>query len=80
MTRSEFRAAYRMARSAYRFISAMHDITGEYPRSMFDTMRMCPGYCPTRLFGDRLDKMFGFTRAVHDNRMWDLRRRVRLPA
>ena len=82
MKRHEYRAAYREARKAQRFIRTIKTRFGFYVNSAFEFMNVCPGYDCTRLHGDHLgNSCFGHMGQVtHKARMNYLRDRVRLPA
>lgn len=80
MNKQQFRAAYRQARLAAGFISDMTTAKCVQVSSMYTTLDQCPGFVFSRLHGDCLHTVVGHLgRVTHNARMWDLRRRPRLP-
>lgn len=85
MNRDDYRAAYRSARAAYRFFSAVRDCFDPrkpLPAFLTSAADACPGYEFTRLHGDLLG--FPPYRGTPPHRRMfrlpHLRQRARLPA
>lgn len=78
MNRQEFKDQYRADRAAYRFVREFKEATGNYPEMLDTGISRSFDFC--RLHGDRLKQPFGHSGMVtHKARMWELRRRPRLP-
>jgi len=82
--RQRWTQAYRAARAAYLLLNIYRHRFPEnaLPRFYLDAANACPGYCPTRLFPDRLAFCADVLplRQRHEGRMLHLKSRVRLPA